>query len=81
MEEFQDNKRNIAFHAGLRIHWFEYSADGIIMTGGFGTIIELQPMATWDKQFDVCWIHILCDDGKMRQIGFQDVDLEEEWDE
>ena len=81
LEQYFDKKRNIFFKANMRIHWFEYSRDGIVIHGGFGTIINLEPLRekyTWDQ--DICILEILCDDGKLRELPHTDVDILEDWD-
>ena len=81
MQSFVDRNRNIIFKPGIRVHWFIYSHDGIILQGGFGTIIELSSgESTYTYGFEVCTLLLLCDDGVLRKIPYTEVDLLEDWD-
>lgn len=82
MKSFVDRNRNITFKPNTRVHWFIYSHDGIVIHGGFGTIIELfAEESTYTCGFEVCIFLLLCDDGTLRKIPYTDVDLLEDWNQ
>ena len=83
--EFYDDNRNITFKPGLRVHWYEYGRDMIIMKGGFGIVIDLKktlfsPDGITYKSAESIMAFVLCDDGQMRNIPLIDIDIEDEWE-
>ena len=76
-----DTKRNIFFKIGDRVHWFEYSADMIIVGGGFGLVIDIRfEDELYGSDDDYFLLHVL-KDGSCRVDIFpiQDCDLDEQW--
>ena len=75
-----DQQRNILFRVGDRIHWYEYSADTIIMNGGYGLIIAIEKRV-WSEE-DIPFLRVMKDGGcEMAEFPVHDCDLEENWDD
>ena len=68
------------FLEGDRIHWYKYSADGIIMDGGYGTVVRLlEPKDTFPPYL-VYMLEILCDGGRIEVFSQEDIDRYEDWE-
>ncbi len=67
-------RRKITFETGNRVHWYEYSHDMIVVNGGYGLLIEIP------KKTPPTYFSVLCDDGILRAIFSDDIDLEKDHD-
>ncbi len=65
------HKNNI-FRPNDRVHWYEYSSDGIVVNGGYGTLIEIKQ--TTSVNYHATFFSILCDDGSIRELISNDVE-------
>jgi len=82
MEYYYESKRKITWKVNQTIQYFEYSADGIIMDGGFGLIIAIQNI--YEPGFSsqagpYCFLTILNKAGILQQICSKDVEPVEDW--
>ena len=76
----RDKERDLLFRIGDRVHWYEYSADMIIMNGGFGLIIEIEKHK-WESG-NIPFLKIMKDGGcELRSFPVHDCDLEENWED
>ena len=75
-----DQRRDLIFKIGDRIHWFEYSADTVIMGGGYGIIIEIEKRFESDGALPFLKV---MKDGTcvIQEFPIQDCDLEGEWED
>ena len=70
--------KNKTFKATDRVHWFEYSSDGIVVNGGYGTLLEIKKQDL--PNYSVIMFSVLCDDGNIRDIVSNDVEPMDEWE-
>ena len=68
----------VKFKSGDRVHWYEYSADMIIINGGYGTIISDRIVKA--SIYGIAYYEILMDGGAIREFSVHDLD-HLEWDE
>lgn len=75
-----DRHRDLIFKIGDRIHWFEYSADMIIVGGGYGIIVEIEKRV-WSMG-DLPFLKVMKDGTcTIQEFPIQDCDLEDEWED
>ena len=80
IKEIKNTNNLYEFIPGERVHWFEYSHDGIITNGGFGTIIEVNDIDFAVEEASQVLV-ILTDDGSIKEICSWDVDPFHEMDD
>ena len=75
----RDGKRDSLFRVGDRVHWYEYSADMIIVGGGYGIIVEIEKRsAAWGE--DLPFLKVMKDGCSLiMDFPIHDCDLEEDW--
>jgi hypothetical protein len=61
---------NKQFWPGVRVRWFRYSHDMIVMDGGYGTVIDIEVGTT-----DFALYVILKDGGELEIFSHHDLDL------
>jgi len=78
----RDDKRGSLFRVGDRVHWYEYSADMVIMNGGYGIIIEIEKRAlAWDGS-SIPFLKVMKDGCSLiSDFPIHDCDLEENWED
>ena len=70
--------KNKTFKTTDRVQWFEYSSDGIVVNGGYGTLLEIKKQDL--PNYSVVFFSVLCDDGTIRDIVSNDIEPMDEWE-